>query len=128
MFKSMSNCISIMVLSLIVFGCSYLIKTSQMEDYQEFVYDFDNNSTGGWYGPATINIVNGQLHLSSRQGYIWRNISNIYDTSFIEGNLDLDIYLSEGSYLSIETKGQLKIVLVMTGECFPYLARIHYSM
>lgn len=88
------------------FGNIYLFVTWGQK-HQEIVFNFDNDSNlYEWVGPAYREVINGELNLWSQQGYAWRYLVDD-PTYFSKGELDVDIYMEEEAYLSIEAKGHL---------------------
>ncbi len=92
------------ILVLIMCCCSKIDDSLNTLDPQLYSYDFNDNDLSSWDGTANAEIINGQLHLSSVQGYWWHTIEYDSSTHFVEGDIEVEIYPQNGSY-SFQTKG-----------------------
>lgn len=85
-------------------GMIYVGLTWENDGYQYFLYDFENNNLSSWGGPAHAEIIEGELHLSSVQGYKYHTIKYDSRPDYVEGDIEIDIFPQNGRY-SFETKG-----------------------
>lgn len=85
-------------------GMIYVGLTWENDQYQHFLYDFENNDLSDWGGPADAEIIEGELNLSSVQGYKYHWINYDGKADFVEGEIEIDIFPQNGKY-TFEVKG-----------------------
>lgn len=80
------------------------ITFSESSGYQSYSCNFESTGLEDWGGPATAEIVNGTLHLSGINEYLYHPIEPS-GANFTRGTVEFDIKPGSGDYV-FQTKGE----------------------